>query len=83
MTSVCGLNRPLLVEARRRMRRLLRELRKCEIRRQNRCSAISCPFPAICQFCLGFHPPRGNSRPEGIAASHHERRKRGELPEIY
>jgi hypothetical protein len=28
-------------------------------------------------------PPSGNSRPEGIENSHHSRRMRGELPEVY
>ena len=27
--------------------------------------------------------PRGNTRPEGIRQSYFERRKRGELPEVY
>lgn len=30
-----------------------------------------------------LRPPGGNARPDGIAASHFERRKRGELPEVY
>jgi hypothetical protein len=27
--------------------------------------------------------PKGNTRPDGVANSHYERQKRGELPEIY
>jgi HNH endonuclease len=30
-----------------------------------------------------LRPPGGNARPDGIAASHFERRKRGELPDVY
>ncbi len=30
-----------------------------------------------------LRPPGGNSRPEGIPSSHYERRKRGELSEVY
>ena len=30
-----------------------------------------------------LRPPQGNVRPDGIANSCHERRKRGELPETY
>lgn len=30
-----------------------------------------------------LRPPEGNSRPDGITQSHHERRKRGELPATY
>ncbi len=32
---------------------------------------------------LGVLRPGGNSRPEGIQHSHYERRRRGELPEVY
>ncbi|HEV3115460.1 MAG TPA: HNH endonuclease [Gemmataceae bacterium] len=30
-----------------------------------------------------LRPPAGNKRPEGVTASHHARRHRGELPETY
>jgi hypothetical protein len=32
---------------------------------------------------LSMLRPRDNARPEGIRYSHFERRKRGELPEVY
>jgi hypothetical protein len=32
---------------------------------------------------LGILRPRDNTRPEGVLHSHYERRKRGELPDVY
>lgn len=49
--------------------------------------------PALYRKLMGFpndlpdlqslKPPGGNFRPDGVAASFHARRKRGELPETY
>ena len=81
--SVCGINRPLLVEARRRMRQLLRELSEMRTRAANSLLRDLLSYPRELPVLSRLHPPGGNSRPEGIAASHYERRKRGELPETY
>jgi hypothetical protein len=42
---------------------------------------LSCPpdLPDLSRL----RPPGGNTRPQGIEQSHHARRARGELPEIY
>lgn len=40
-------------------------------------------YPADLPDLSKLRPPGGNSRPEGVAASHHARRARGELPEVY
>lgn len=40
-------------------------------------------FPTDLPDLLRLRPPGGNARPEGVNASWHARRKRGELPETY
>lgn len=40
-------------------------------------------FPDDLPDLASLRPPAGNTRPEGIAQSHLERRKRSELPETY
>ena len=40
-------------------------------------------FPTNLPDLSKLRPPGGNSRPEGISASHFARRSRGELPEVY
>jgi len=40
-------------------------------------------FPEDLPDLSQLRPPGGNSRPEGVAASHHTRRRRGELPATY
>jgi hypothetical protein len=40
-------------------------------------------YPADLPDLSRLRPPEGNSRPAGIAQSHHARRSRGELPETY
>lgn len=40
-------------------------------------------FPDDLPDLSRLRPPGGNARPEGIANSHFERKKRGELPEVY
>jgi hypothetical protein len=40
-------------------------------------------YPANLPNLATLRPPDGNSRPEGVAASCFERRRRGELPDVY
>jgi hypothetical protein len=40
-------------------------------------------YPANLPDLACLRPPGGNSRPEGIAGSSFERKRRGELPDIY
>ena len=40
-------------------------------------------FPAHLPDLRALQPPGGNTRPEGVAASFHARRQRGDLPGVY
>ena len=40
-------------------------------------------YPADLPDLAALKPPSGNTRPEGVAASYHARRQRGELPDTY
>lgn len=40
-------------------------------------------YPADPPDLARLRPPGGNARPDGVAASHHARRSRGELPAVY
>jgi len=40
-------------------------------------------FPAALPDLAALRPPEGNARLEGIAKSYFERRRRGELTEVY
>jgi len=40
-------------------------------------------YPADLPVLDTFHPPKGNTRPGGIADAHYLRRERGDLPETY
>ena len=81
--EVCRLNRRALVQARSRMRQLLQQL---DVRATEEASSLLREYlslPTNLPVLSQLHPPGGNARPEGIAASHHELRKRGELQETY
>jgi len=79
IVSSLGLNDPRYVQFRRRWIRIVRLARGHD--------------PALLRDLMGYpsdlpdlarlRPPGGNSRPEGIAQSHHARRERGELAETY
>lgn len=40
-------------------------------------------YPADLPDLARLRPPGGNARPDGVTASHHARRSRGELPAVY
>jgi len=40
-------------------------------------------FPDNLPVLAQLNPPGGNTRAQGIASSHYERKQRGELPETY
>ena len=81
--ETCRLNRPALVLARRRMLAMLQALAASETEDARSLLREYLAFPANLPALSQLQPPRGNSRPEGIAASHGEQKKRGELPETY
>jgi hypothetical protein len=81
--EICRLNRPALVQARRRMLQLLQELDARGTEQAKSLLREYLSFPANLPMLSQLHPPGGNTRPNGIAVSHYEQRKRGELQETY
>lgn len=83
LIEVCALDRPALVAFRRDLLALLALLasRRGEIAARVRQRYLG--FPADLPDLDSLRPPGGNSRPGGIIESHFERRRRGELPEVY
>jgi hypothetical protein len=81
--EICRLNRPALVEARRRMLQVLQTLAASRTVEAQSLLRDFLAFPANLPVLSELRPPGGNSRPEGVAASHYERRKRGKLQETY
>ncbi|MBO0858913.1 MAG: hypothetical protein J2P21_10660 [Chloracidobacterium sp.] len=69
--EICRLNRSALVDFRRRVAQAKDVLRDL------------LAFPADLPDLAALRPPEGNARPEGIAECCFERRRRGELPEVY
>jgi hypothetical protein len=81
MIARLGLNHPRLREFRCRMLALLRRIQRTKRGQQadmRRWFGYPDDLPD-----LDSRTPEGNDRPEGIAQSHFERQKRGELPETY
>jgi len=81
--EICRLNRAALVQARRRMRQLLQELDAAKTDEAKSLLQEYLAFPSNLPVLSQLNPPGGNKRPNGIAASHHELRMRGELQETY
>ena len=81
--EICRLNRPALVQARQRMLQLLQELAASGTEDAKSLLRDYLGFPANLPVLSQLHPPSGNARPEGVAASHYEQKKRGELQETY
>ena len=79
----CRLNRPLLVAARRRILSLLAALQASDHPDALEAVRELLAFPADLPDLSSLRPPGGNARPEGIAESFCEQRRRGELPEVY
>jgi hypothetical protein len=81
--EICRLNRPALVDFRRRLLRLVEVLLSHDVAQAKDVLRDLLAFPADLPDLAALRPPEGNARPEGIAESHFERRRRGELPEVY
>lgn len=81
--ALCRLNRELLVAARQRILALIPVLQK-----SNHPAAIQAlrdlfAFPIDLPNLATLRPPGGNPRSVGVADSFFERRRRGELPDVY
>ncbi len=83
LIDVCALNRPDLIAFRRDLRTLLGLLARRRGEAAARLRKRYLGFPDDLPDLAVLRPPRGNSRPEGIAACGFERRRRGELPDLY
>ncbi len=81
--ELCRLNRPLLVAARRRILNLIAILSRSPAPEAREALHNFLALPADLPNLAALRPPDGNARPEGIAASSLERRRRGEQGEIY
>jgi len=83
LIRVCQLDRPNLAEFRRGIFEILLALQSCGEGARRRILRRYFGFPANLPRLAALRPPGGNSRPQGIESSFHERRMRGELPEFY
>ncbi len=83
MIDVCALDRPGLVAFRRDLLALIALLARRRGEEAVRVSKRYLGFPDDLPNLASLRPPGGNTRPEGIAASSFECRRRGELPDVY
>jgi hypothetical protein len=81
--EVCRLNRPMLVDARRRMMRLLNHLANMGTKDSSAMLRDYLGFPVNLPALSRLHPPGGNTLAEGIRESYYEKSRRGELLETY
>ncbi len=83
LIDLCRLNRPLLVTARRRILSLIAVLRASD--RPEAVEALKdlLSFPSDLPDLGALRPPAGNARPGGVTTCCFERRRRGELPDVY
>lgn len=83
LIEVCRLNRPLLVNGRRMIMEIMELLAGStnDVARWLRQHYFG--FPENLPDLSSLQPPGGNQRPEGIANSYFERRRRGQLPTFY
>jgi hypothetical protein len=83
LIELCALDRPGLVAFRRDLLALLALLAKRRGGEAERVRRRYLGYPDDLPDLASLRPPDGNSRPEGIAESSFERRRRGNLPEAY
>jgi hypothetical protein len=83
LIDVCALNRPALVAFRRDLILLLPLLEKRPGTDAIRLRKRYFGYPDDLPDLATLRPPKGNARPDGIAASYLEQQRRGELPEYY
>jgi hypothetical protein len=83
LLELCRLNRPLLVAARRRILNLIAFLRNAKEPEPFEALRELLAFPTDLPNLAVLRPPDGNDRPEGVTDSCFERKRRGELPDVY
>lgn len=83
LIDVCALNRPGLVAFRRDLAELLGMLAKRPGEAAGRLRKRYLGYPDDLPDLAALRPPAGNNRPDGIAGCAFERRRRGELPDVY
>jgi hypothetical protein len=81
--DLCQLNRPKLVQYRLEMQELVALLVSRPGLQEQRILQSILGYPDDLPNLRSRRPPEGNFRPAGLAASHFERRKRGDLPVTY
>jgi hypothetical protein len=82
LIDLCRLNRPLLVDARRRLLNLIALLRAVESPDAIAALRDLLAVPSDLPDLAALRPPGGNVRPNGIADSFLEQRRRGELGDL-
>lgn len=83
LIEVCLLNRPKLVEGRKRLRKLSDYLRAQGDLTSQELMRLYFGYPENLPDLSKLIPPGGNTKPEGIQTSHHNLRSRGKLDNIY
>ncbi len=83
LIRVCHLNRPLLVEFRRRLRSLLDLLTSQTMPDSESILRELLGFPTDLPDLSAKRPPNGNTRPTGIAQSFFQQQREGLLPDAY
>jgi len=83
LIRVCQLDRPNLVAFRHGILEILQTLGDLRQDAQRRILRRYFGFPSNLPRLTTLRPPGGNLRPEGIADSYYERRRKGRLPEFY
>lgn len=82
LVQILHLNRPEMVEWRFRLLSVLTRLSSFENGAAQELQSWF-GFPTELPDLSRRNPPEGNSRPEGVAQSYFERRRRGEIPDYY
>lgn len=83
MIAICRLNRPTLVNARRRIVDLIATLRNSQNDKAQALLRLYLGFPENLPRLSHLKPKEGNSKPLGVIHSYFEQRQRGELPDTY
>jgi hypothetical protein len=83
LIDLCRLNRALLVAARRRILNLIAVLSNSNALEATEVLRDLLAFPTELPNLAALRPPEGNARPDGVGGSYYERRRRGELVDVY
>ena len=83
LIEISQLARPRITQARQRLLNLFRVLQESQDPRAAALLQHYFSFPSNLPMLSQSRPPHGNSRPDGIVQSGHERERRGELPAVH